>query len=204
MKFGGTPVATTVRPVDLHEWMLTDVASVRGKLFDAVVARVPTDRWTEQVDGGGSSIAHLLLHLARHQDLAINTAIRNRPPVFAEQRTALGLDGAPAWAGLPEREDPTVSAAPSPDALLEYVTEVFDRTSRWLDRVGSMALDTIPATSRRLVGLADLPTDELGWLHSMWGGQRVSWLVQWPVIGHGHAHVGEAISVRNRMGLSPF
>jgi len=32
----------------------------------------------------------------------------------------------------------------------------------------------------------------------------VWWFLQWPVLGHGHAHVGEAISVRNRMGLSPF
>jgi hypothetical protein len=30
------------------------------------------------------------------------------------------------------------------------------------------------------------------------------WFVQWPVIGHGNAHVGEGISLRNRMGLSPF
>jgi hypothetical protein len=32
----------------------------------------------------------------------------------------------------------------------------------------------------------------------------VAWLVQWPVIGHGNAHVGEMISVRNRLGYSPF
>lgn len=183
--------------------MLTDLASVRTKLFDGVLARVPVARWTEQ-HGGGSSLAHLLLHLARHQDLAVNTAIRNRPPAFADHRAALGLADAPAWAALPEQEDPAVSAAPGTDALLAYVTDVFDRTQRWMDRVGSMALDTIPATSRRLLNLAGLPTDELAWLHRMWDGQRVWWLVQWPVIGHGHAHVGEATGVRNRMGLSPF
>ena len=38
----------------------------------------------------------------------------------------------------------------------------------------------------------------------MWDGHTVDWFVQWPVLGHGQAHVGEAISVRNRMGLSPF
>jgi hypothetical protein len=51
---------------------------------------------------------------------------------------------------------------------------------------------------------AELSTQDVGWLHRMWSDKPVWWLVQWPIIGHGHAHVGEAISVRNRMGLSPF
>jgi hypothetical protein len=67
-----------------------------------------------------------------------------------------------------------------------------------------MALDTVPATSRRLEAKAGLSVTEVGWLHKMWADKPVWWLVQWPIVGHGHAHVGEAISVRNRMGLSPF
>ena len=27
---------------------------------------------------------------------------------------------------------------------------------------------------------------------------------RWPVTGHALAHVGEAVSIRNRMGLSPL
>jgi hypothetical protein len=67
-----------------------------------------------------------------------------------------------------------------------------------------MAFDTVPDTSRRLMNKANLSVDDVGWLHRMWADKPVWWLVQWPVVGHGHAHVGEAISVRNRMGLSPF
>ncbi|HEX2785610.1 MAG TPA: hypothetical protein VHN36_18660, partial [Ilumatobacteraceae bacterium] len=63
-------------------------------------------RWVEQVDSGGSSIAHLVLHMARHQDLAITTAIRNHPPLFDAHREALGLDDAPPAVGLAERENP--------------------------------------------------------------------------------------------------
>jgi hypothetical protein len=90
------------------------------------------------------------------------------------------------------------------DPLVTYVDAVFDATRSWLDNVGTLALDTVPDTGRRLTQLADLSTDAVDWLHRMWSDKPVSWLVQWPVIGHGHAHVGEAISVRNRMGLSPF
>ncbi|HEY4607706.1 MAG TPA: hypothetical protein VIH06_00835, partial [Ilumatobacteraceae bacterium] len=72
------------------------------------------------------------------------------------------------------------------------------------DRVDTAFLDTVPDTGRRLLDRANLSIDEVGWLHRMWSDKPVWWMVQWPIIGHGHAHVGEAISVRNRMGLSPF
>ena len=116
----------------------------------------------------------------------------------------MGLRDAAPFAGLPEREDTALTASVALDPLLIYVDAVFDATRAWLAGVGTMALDTVPDTSRRLTELAGLTTDDVGWLHRMWDGKPVSWLVQWPVIGHGHAHVGEAISVRNRMGLSPF
>jgi hypothetical protein len=145
-----------------------------------------------------------MLHVARHQDLAVTTAIRKRPPLFAAHRAALGLLGARSSVGLPEREDPAISRAVAVDPLLTYLEAVFDATREWLDDVATLAFDTIPETSHRLAAHAELSVAEVDWLHRMWADKPVWWLVQWPVIAHGHAHVGEAISVRNRMGLSPF
>ena len=190
--------------MDVHTWIANDLQSVRSKLSDSVLSVVPMQRWVEQVDDGGSSIAHVLLHIARHHDLAVTTAIRNRPPLFAAHRAALGLDGAASSAALPEREDPALSHAVHLEPLLGYLDAVFDATESWFDDIGSMALDTVPDTTRRLDRKASLSVDEVPWLHRMWADKPVWWLLQWPVIGHGHAHVGEAISVRNRMGLSPF
>ena len=192
--------------MDLRAWLLDAHTDLRGRLVGAVIGLVPSERWAEQADGGGSSIAWLLLHLARHQDLALTTAIRDHAPLFLAHRDALGLADAPTSAGLPEREDRIVSAAAaaSPDALVGYVDAVFDATARWLDHLSAMAMATVPDTPRRLADLAQLRADELDWLFSMWGNRTVSWFVQWPIIGHGNAHVGEAIAVRNRLGLSPF
>jgi hypothetical protein len=190
--------------VDVHTWIAGDLENVREKLNDSVLRVVPMQRWVEHADDGGSSIAHLLLHVARHQDLAVTTAIRDHPPLFVEHRASLGLHGTPSSAGLPEREDPALTAMVRLDPLLSYVDAVFAATRSWLDDIGTMALDTIPNTSHRLTAKATLNVDEVAWLHRMWADKPVWWLVQWPVIGHGHAHVGEAISIRNRMGLSPF
>ena len=70
--------------------------------------------------------------------------------------------------------------------------------------VGTMIRSTPMPDTAAPGGKADLSSHDVGWLHRMWSDKPVWWLLQWPVIGHGHAHVGEAISVRNRMGLSPF
>ena len=190
--------------MDVHTWVANDLQSVRSKLNDSVLSVIPAQRWLEQADDGGSSVAHLLLHVARHQDLALTTAIRDHQPLFASHREALGLADAAPSAGLPEREDPRVTAALPLESLVAYVDTVFDTTAAWVDDVGTMALDTIPDTSRRLTDKAALSMDDVGWLHRMWDDKPVWWFLQWPIIGHGHAHVGEAISVRNRMGLSPF
>lgn len=190
--------------MDVHSWIGNDLESVRSKLFDSVLDMVPVERWIEQADGGGSSIVHLALHLARHQDLAVTTAIRDHAPLFFAHRSALALDEAPPYAGMTEREDRSVTTLVPPQALVNYVSAVFEASMAWHDGVGMMMLDTVPDTSRRLEHLAMLTVADVGWLHRMWGGQTVAWLVQWPVIGHGHTHVGEAVSVRNRMGLSPF
>jgi len=190
--------------MDLHHWMLADLAGVRTKLFESVLGLVPNDRWHEHVDGGGSSLAHLVLHLARHQDLAVNTAVRANPPLFSDHAERLGLARAGAGVGLGEREDTAATALVHPDALIAYANDVFDTTQRWLEPLGTLVLEAVPNTPHRLTTHAAVTADDFGWLHAMWREKPLWWLLQWPVLGHGNAHVGEAISVRNRMGLSPF
>ncbi|MFM2077404.1 MAG: hypothetical protein RJA49_1294 [Actinomycetota bacterium] len=190
--------------MDLHQWMRTDLAAVRTKLFDSVVALVPSERWHEAADGGGSTITHLLFHIARHQDLAVNGVVRARDALFFEHRADLGLAGAAAGVGLAEKEDATISAAIGPEPLLTYVEAVFAATSDWLDPLGTFALDHVPDSATQLTEHGRLDAAEFPWLYGMWHDKPVWWFAQWPVLGHGNAHVGEGISVRNRMGLSPF
>ena len=190
--------------MDLHEWMVSDFASMRGKLFDSVVRLVRAERWHEQADGGGTTLAGLLLHIARHQDLAVNVVIRNHEPLFFEYREALGLQNEGVGVGLAERENRAATALVSPESVLHYATAVFDATADWLAPLGSLVLDIEPNTTYRLTNRGGLDPDEFPWLYSMWAGKQLWWFVQWPVIGHGHTHVGEATSLRNRMGLSPF
>lgn len=192
--------------MDLRDWMISDHAGVLGRFEQAIAAHVPRDRWTEQADDGGTSIAALLYHLTRHQDLAITVAVSGRTPVLAGHADALGVAGLSSSAGLSETEDRTLTARLDLTALQAYAAAVHASTQDVLagPTDWSTALDETPATGERLETLAGVLAADVPWLHAMWGGKSVAWLVQWPGIGHGHAHVGEATSIRNRMGLSPF
>jgi len=43
--------------MDLRAWLLDAHDGMRQRVFGGVVAHVPTQRWGEHADGGGSSIA---------------------------------------------------------------------------------------------------------------------------------------------------
>jgi hypothetical protein len=192
--------------VDLRQWIANDHASVKTRFENAIVAHVPLDQWTTSGDSAAPSpsIAWLLFHATYHQDLALNTAVRDRQSMLVDHRSALGIAHLPATAGLTEAEDRTVTEALGLDALRAYADAVHTATAGWIDSMSSMALDSIPSASWRLEHLAGIPAaGELQWLHAMWNDKPTAWFVQWECVGHGHTHVGEMTGIRNRLGYSP-
>lgn len=191
-------------PVDLRSWIVADHAGALARFDHAVAAHVPIDRWAEQADGGGASIAWLLLHLGYHQDLAVATAVQGEPPALAGWRDRLGLGAFAPHDGLGEAEQPEVTAALEVAELVPYVRAVHEATATWLETVDLHLLDHPAAASTALEEVAGVTESAVPWLHHQWDGREVGMLVGWEAIGHVHAHVGEMISVRGRMGLSPF
>ena len=45
--------------------------------------------------------------------------------------------------------------------------------------------------------------DDAPWLYAMWDGKPAAWFVRWELIGHAQGHVGEMVSVRDRLGFRP-
>ena len=189
--------------MDLRSWVLADHATALQRLERQVLDLVPPDRWPERVDGGGNSIGWGVLHAWYHQDVAVSVA-RGVDPLMAARRDALGLAGLAPFVGMGEAEVDGTVAAVDPAALVPYVRDVHTRTAEWLAGVDLGLLDTVPAASSGLSEVVGIGRGDAEWLHDMWTDKPVGWFVQWECIGHGHTHVGEMVSVRNRMGLSPF
>jgi hypothetical protein len=189
--------------MDLRAWVLADHATSLQRLERQVLALVPAERWRERADGGGNSIGWGVLHAWYHQDVAVAVA-SGVDPLMTTRRGALGLAASTPFVGMGEAEVDGVADAIDPVALASYVHDVHARTDAWLRDLDLDVLDTVPAASSALSELAGIARADADWLHDMWTDKPVGWFVQWECIGHGHTHVGEMVSIRNRMGLSPF
>jgi len=189
--------------VDLIAWLQDDIALIRDRLDRQVWSCVPEHQRADLADGGGASLTFLAWHLARHADTAVNAVVRQRAPMVDDWLGRLGLEALPAGAGLPEAEDEALTARLDPEATAAYLDAVLADTAAWLGAAGPAALaapaDAVPGLER-----AGVPAGTLPWLEAMWAGQDGAFHVRWEVIGHGFNHLGEMVSVRNRLGLSPF
>ena len=191
--------------MELGAWLVDDLAAVRARFLNAIAAHVPEERWAERADGGGSSIAALLLHVTVHQDLAVRTALGGQTPRFAAVATELGLDaGASPLASLQETEDPELTRALDLAALQGYAAEVHDDVASALAQVTEAELEARPPAVERLAAVGGVDYDHAPWLYAMWDGKPAAWFVRWELIGHAQGHVGEMVSVRDRLGFRPF
>ena len=178
-----------------------------GRFESAIGRHVPVERWARpDAEAAPRSLAWLLFHTTYHQDLALNTAIRNHEPLLVAHRNVLGLGDLPPAAGLTEAEDRDVTEAldlRSSQVYVEAVQPPHRAVDREAQRDGTRfgPVEQLPARAQRRH-----PGRTATWIGCTRCGtaSRSAGCVQWECIGHGHAHVGEMVGVRNRLGLSPF
>jgi hypothetical protein len=187
----------------LRDWIVDEHAAVEARFEQSVAAVVPPERWADPAGEGGSSIAFLVFHTTYHEDLAVNAVLRRGPTILEAHRRAVGIAGAPLSLGLAEAEPPGLTAALDLAALRAYAHAVHDATSSHLAGLDAAALDTAAGGPSGLAA-AGVEEGDVPWLYRMWDGKPAAWFVQWEAIGHRVNHVGEMVSVRNRLGLSPF
>ena len=190
--------------MDLRQWIVTEHDGVRTRFVQSVRDIVPVERWKERPGDSGSSIAYLVFHVASHQDVALCSVIDGHAPLRVEWAARLGLGGVPADHGLGETEVLDLTDALELEHLDAYAAAVTERSRVILDRLDVDSLDAVPDAAKGLGELAGVAESAAPWLFRMWEGKPASFFVSWEDIGHGLNHLGEMVSVRNRMGLSPF
>jgi hypothetical protein len=190
-------------PMDLRTWIVSEHEAVLSRFEQSVASVVPLERWVDSGGDGGSSIAWLAFHTSYHEDVAVNAVLGGRRPLLDDWRAALGIDGVAADVGLGEAEQTELTEQINVDRLVPYLHAVHASTAEWLETFEPAALEDVPASGKGL-DRAGIDERSVPWLHRMWDGKPASWFVQWEAIGHRVNHVGEMVSVRNRLGLSPF
>ena len=85
-------------------------------------------------------------------------------------------------------------------ALRTYRDAVGRETQSWLTAVDLDTLEAVPEAEERLAAAPAAIAERGAWLRGFWTGKTGLWLVSFPVIAHGHLHIGEALVTRARLG----
>jgi hypothetical protein len=184
----------------LRDWIVADHAAAHHRFRSAIAMHVPPPRWNEQPAGGGPCVVWLRYHTALHEDLAVNAVLGGGAPILHAWVDRLGTT---VDVGLGEEDLRDVSTHLDPDAVDAYATEVADRTRAALAELDLATLTTIVDGEGALLR-AGVDVGRVPWLVAMWTDRPLEWFVRWEAIGHLAGHVGEMVSIRNRLGLSPF
>lgn len=188
----------------LRAWVAGDLRSARDRLVGGILDLVPPERMAEQVDGGGIPPVYVLWHMTRHHDVAMNSVLRSSEPVVEGFLSELGVSS-DLWRGLAEGADLDLVDVLDAAAVADYARATLDHSISWLESDGAAVADLheVPDAAAALDALGT-PRDDFGWLYNMWSDKPRQWFLSWEGIGHIVTHTGELVSLRNRMGLSPF
>jgi hypothetical protein len=160
-----------------------------------------TDLQVRERPDGLNSIAWLLWHITRFEDVVVNTVLRGAPEVFDRDdwRQRLGISSRLAGTGSDDDELREFGEQIIPDALLAYRAAVGRETRAWAAAVDSAALDVVPDVAARLAQAPVALDERAAWVPRLWSTKTGYGLLALPVLDHGHIHLGEARVTRSRV-----
>ena len=153
-----------------------------------------------------NSVAWLIWHVARWQDVVASSWIAERTQVLDADRFAdrIGAGTRHVGTGMTFDEAVRVSRALDLDALLDYWDAVTVRASEVVSGLADVDYDRIVPNAARAVSAADGAYGDArtsAWLDGFLTDKAVGWFVMFMPF-HMSEHIGEALSVRGQLGLS--
>jgi hypothetical protein len=191
--------------MDAKDFFLTQHATLHGLVDQLVVGGVTTSNLRRCPAGGGNSLAWLLWHGARWEDVIVNAWICGQPQVFDTLPGAQGLGVATrrVGTGMTQDEVHDLSAAIDVDELHAYRAATAAATSAAVSGLSDADLGRELPLERLAVGLPDgaFGNERAMWMDEFWSGHPVSWFLAFLNL-HGAEHLfGEALVVRSQIGI---
>lgn len=189
--------------MELRDWFAADHRDLRT-MFERTILQ-PTSRalLTARPGETGNSIAWLMWHLARVEDVVINTVVRARPQVLLTEGWAkrMGVDDARLGTAFRDDEVTAFGRTADPQAVDAYWQAVRGATTAWLKDVALPELDLVPDFDARIATVPAILPKEGEWLLDFWRGRKAGWFLRFPVIDHGFLHLGQMQEIRGRLGV---
>lgn len=182
--------------LDAHKW-------VRGIFDKDILKYVPLERLGERPGRNTNSIAWVVWHLARLEDLVVNTFARGEAQVLTsgDWMSKVGLDEARIGNSMGDDEISEFGEAIDPQGLLDYWEAVCAATDAWVSSLDPSSLDQVPDVRANVAAAPDgAPGAEEVYIR---GHEKASigYLIKWPFTLHGYIHLGEMFTLKGLMGI---
>jgi uncharacterized damage-inducible protein DinB len=130
--------------VNAIEMLIQQLDTVNIRLHHSAADLTPEELTARPVSGA-NPIGFILWHMARSQDWAVNTAIRDEPEVIARERwrhTPLAVPG--MGTGFTADQSQQVASRVDREMLLAYADAVHEDITSWIRTQSESLLDQIP------------------------------------------------------------
>lgn len=173
-------------------------------MFEQSIRSVFTpEQMKERIDESGNSIAWLMWHVARTEDLIIQTIFQGKPQLFESDGWAsrLGIDETLIGTGFGDEEVVEFTKALNVEAADEYWQATAKASYHWLKSITPDDLDGVPDIDARLADAPPVLRGEANeGLWAFWRGRTNAFLFTGPIISHGYIHVGEMQAIGGHLG----
>lgn len=144
---------------------------------------------------GWNSIAYLLWHIARCEDVAANVIVARRPQVFDEGEWSgrLRITRRDIGTSMTDEEVEVLSRAIDLPNLRAYRAAVGRRSQDVARKLPDAEWGrTVDAAIVREAAAQGAFTPESEWVARFWEGKSKGWFFYWLAVGHNYMHLGHA------------
>jgi DinB family protein len=191
--------------MDAAQFFLLRYEPLHGMMTDRLLAEL-TDAQLRTRPNGQNSIAWILWHVARAEDIGVNAFAYGRPQVFDKGDWGKRIDAGRRDLGTSMTSDEVTAFSTRVDvgAIREYWRAVADRTLDIVRREGDRGWDDAvdPARMRRVIrDDGDYgPKVDANRVETLYAGMTRGWAFAHLALTHSFGHFSEAGVVRGMLG----
>jgi len=174
------------------EWSFED--AVLGDMVDEQIRRIPK--------GQDHSVAWLLWHMARIEDIAMNVLVAGSSQVFHDQgwQGRLAIDLPHAGNAMTEEERENFSATVNVSALKQYRSAVGRRSQEIFGELKPKALKKKVSPDRiQRVWDESALLEEASGIADYWSRRTIAGLLLMPATRHNIVHLNEALKIKRKL-----
>ncbi len=187
--------------MDLRQYLTMQYMTAHVVIDQQILRELNDEQMRARPPRGGNSVAWVVWHATRCEDVAINTMVQGTPQVLVREfADAAGLGDTRIGTGLGDDEVAAFSAGVDTSALRAYRRAVRNDVLAWLAVCDLSLLDEKPDIDARLAELGALWPEKDAWVREVWSTFTNATFVNWLASGHTLVHAGELQATLARLG----